>query len=53
MQQQKTIHQTEEDKIKWRLSLSYQQRYKNAMRLIKLVHKLKQAKKEFNHGHTR
>jgi len=43
--QQQSIYQTEEDKIKWRLSLSYKQRYLNATRLIKLVHKLKQAKK--------
>jgi hypothetical protein len=41
----KSIIQTEEDKLKWRLSLSYKQRYLNAMRLIKLIYKLKQAPK--------
>lgn len=43
--QQQSIIQTEEDKLKWRLSLTHKQRYLNAMRLIKLTYKLKQSVK--------
>ncbi|MDZ4668002.1 MAG: hypothetical protein SGJ00_08970 [bacterium] len=34
---------TEEEKFQHRLSLSYEERYRAAMRMIRLVHKLKQA----------
>ncbi len=43
---QQIIIQTEEDKLKWRLSLSHKQRYFNAIRLIQLIHKLKKATKQ-------
>jgi len=41
---QKKINLSEEEKLRYRLSLSYEERYKSAIRMIRLVHKLKQAK---------
>jgi hypothetical protein len=41
---QKKLHISEQEKLQHRLSLSYEERYKAAMRMIRLVHKLKQAK---------
>ena len=52
MQQQNLI-QTSDDKLKRRLSLTHQQRYENAMRMLKLQHAVKQAKKKNEKdGHT-
>jgi len=41
---QKKLHISEQEKLQHRLSLTYEERYKAAMRMIRLVHKLKQAK---------
>jgi hypothetical protein len=46
MQKQTNIIQTEEDKIKRRLSLTHEQRYKNAMRMLRLSKKIREAGKQ-------
>jgi hypothetical protein len=52
MQQQNLI-QTSDDKLKRRLSLTHQQRYENAMRMLKLQHAVRQAKKKNKeNGHS-
>jgi hypothetical protein len=41
---QQKLHISEQEKLQRRLSLTYEERYKAAMRMIRLVHKLKQVK---------
>jgi len=54
MHKQHTIILSEEDKLRHRLSLSYTERFKSAMQMIRLVQKLKEAKitKPTVNGHS-
>ena len=42
--QQQNIHQTPEEKLKYRLSLTYEERFRGLMQMIRVTNKLKQAK---------
>ncbi len=42
--EQSRIHLSAEDKLKKRLAMSYEERYKSAMKFIRLLHQLKSAK---------
>ncbi|MEI6184895.1 MAG: hypothetical protein WCP65_05150 [Bacteroidota bacterium] len=44
MIKQKSLIVSEQEKLAYRLSLSYTERFRAAMQMIRLVHKLKQAK---------
>jgi len=55
MNKQTTIIVREDDKLRHRLSLTYTERFKSAMQMIRLVQKLKEAKiiKPGDNGYTR
>lgn len=40
MEQQQTIYQTKDDKLKHRLSMTYTERFKALMQMIRIRHKL-------------
>lgn len=41
--EQSRIHLSAEEKLKKRLAMSYEERYKSALKTIRLINKLKQA----------
>ena len=45
MQQQTSIFQTPEDKLRRRLAMTHQQRLANALRMLRVMKMLQQAKK--------